>query len=274
MFTIGEFSRIAGMSPKALRFYHEQGLLVPASVDPRTNYRYYDERNMETARVIAWLRGLEFSVDAIRQILQEAQDAGDLLEALKRQQEAIEQRVRRLKRVSGSLRQFVEREARLQAALAAGPRVEQKPVPPMLVAAVRMKAPYSDCGKGFARIGRQLGRLICGPPLLLHHDAEFLEDAADFEACFPIRPAKPRDGIEIRALPAATCASLLHNGPYDEMSPSYAATLGYVRQLGQVVLMPTREVYLRGPGMIFRGNPRRWVTEIQIPIQSPPASPS
>ena len=50
MFTIGEFSKIAGMSVKRLRFYHEEGLLVPASVDPRTNYRYYDEQNLKVAR--------------------------------------------------------------------------------------------------------------------------------------------------------------------------------------------------------------------------------
>jgi effector-binding domain-containing protein len=29
-------------------------------------------------------------------------------------------------------------------------------------------------------------------------------------------------------------------------------------------LSPTREVYLKGPGMIFRGNPRKYLTEIQV----------
>jgi hypothetical protein len=31
--------------------------------------------------------------------------------------------------------------------------------------------------------------------------------------------------------------------------------------------MPTREVYLKGPGMIFKGNPKRYLTEIQVPIR-------
>jgi effector-binding domain-containing protein len=34
------------------------------------------------------------------------------------------------------------------------------------------------------------------------------------------------------------------------------------------VVLPTREVYLKGPGMIFRGNPKNYVTEIQIPVES------
>lgn len=267
MFTIGEFSRIAGMSAKALRFYHEQGLLVPASVDPRTHYRYYDERNLQTARLVAWLRGLEFSVEDIRELLREAQSEGDLLRALERQKETIDARVRKLKGVSRSLRQFIERESRLHAAIESGPRVEEKTVAPLLIAAVRMKTPYPDCGKGFARIGRQMGRFICGPPMLLHHDPEYVEDAPDFEACFPIRPTTPREGIDVRELPSVLCAALLHAGPYDEMGPSYAALLKHVRTRGNDIAIPTREVYHRGPGMIFKGNPRRYVTEIQIPMQ-------
>ena len=38
---IGDFSRASSLSVKALRAYHETGLLVPADVDPRTGYRSY-----------------------------------------------------------------------------------------------------------------------------------------------------------------------------------------------------------------------------------------
>ena len=31
-------------------------------------------------------------------------------------------------------------------------------------------------------------------------------------------------------------------------------------------LLPSREIYLKGPGMIFRGNPKNYLTEIQIMI--------
>jgi hypothetical protein len=34
-----------------------------------------------------------------------------------------------------------------------------------------------------------------------------------------------------------------------------------------VVALPTREVYHKGPGMIFRRNPKTYLTEIQIPIE-------
>jgi hypothetical protein len=33
---------------------------------------------------------------------------------------------------------------------------------------------------------------------------------------------------------------------------------------------PTREVYIKGPGMIFRGNPKKYLTEIQMLIREKP----
>jgi hypothetical protein len=54
--------------------------------------------------------------------------------------------------------------------------VEEKNVDSMLIAGVRMRGKYSECGKGFGQIGRRFGRHICGKPLLLHYDSEYKED--------------------------------------------------------------------------------------------------
>ncbi|GIG89829.1 MerR family transcriptional regulator [Plantactinospora endophytica] len=54
----GEFGAAGRLSPKALRLYAEQGLLVPASVDPATGYRYYSPDQLPRARLIARLRRL------------------------------------------------------------------------------------------------------------------------------------------------------------------------------------------------------------------------
>jgi DNA-binding transcriptional MerR regulator len=56
MFSIGEFSKITGLSIKALRLYHEQGILVPTAINQDSNYRYYDQVNVDRARAIALLR--------------------------------------------------------------------------------------------------------------------------------------------------------------------------------------------------------------------------
>jgi effector-binding domain-containing protein len=60
--------------------------------------------------------------------------------------------------------------------------------------------------------------------------------------------------------------TLLHKGPYEDIGRSYVVVLDYVRTHGYKIVMPTREVYSKGPGMIFRGNPQNDLTEIQIQI--------
>ena len=130
-----------------------------------------------------------------------------------------------------------------------------------------MKGKYTECGKGFSQIGRRFGRHISGKPMLLHHQCEYRENDADFEACMPIRKEKAVPGISIRELPGGRCVSLLHRGRYEELGRSYARILTYIKDKGYEIAMPTREVYVKGPGMIFKGNPKNYLTEIQMLIQ-------
>ena len=54
--TIGEFSRMTHLSVKALRHYHDVGVLEPAAVNPDTGYRSYDLSQVPAAQVIRRLR--------------------------------------------------------------------------------------------------------------------------------------------------------------------------------------------------------------------------
>jgi DNA-binding transcriptional MerR regulator/effector-binding domain-containing protein len=269
MFSIGEFSKLSGLTVKTLRFYHEEGLLVPAYVDPDTGYRYYQEGQIETARVIAYLRNLEFTINDIRALLARESDAG-LLDLLERQRSQIKEQIKRLHQTVRSLDQFIWEERQGQTMADLLEDVTEKQLDAVLVAGIRMQGRYSDCGKGFARLGRSFGRLICGKPLLLHYDNEYREDDADFEACLPIRQSKTVAGASVRELPAVHCVTLVHKGPYDQMGRSYAKVLKWIKERNYNVVLPTREVYLKGPGMIFRGNPRNYVTEIRIPVEDSP----
>ena len=78
-----------------------------------------------------------------------------------------------------------------------------------------------------------------------------------------VRNARRGDKWE---LPGGRCVSLLHRGPYDELGRSYQRVFEYLEGKGLKPALPTREVYLKGPGMIFRGNPKRYLTEILLPI--------
>jgi effector-binding domain-containing protein len=147
-------------------------------------------------------------------------------------------------------------------------QVREGSVGPLLAAGVRMKGHYSECGVGFGKIGKAFGRFICGKPFMLQYDAEYRETDADFEACMPVRGGKSTTEINVHELPGGRYVSLMHLGPYEELGRSYAKLLEYVRGKGYEVAMPTREIYHKGPGMFFRGNPKKYLTEIQILISS------
>ena len=95
MLSIGEFSRISGLSVKTLRFYHERGLLTPSCVDDESGYRYYDQGSVEKARVIARLREMEFSLGDIKEMLDRCDDQADILDQLERQKRLLEEKARR-----------------------------------------------------------------------------------------------------------------------------------------------------------------------------------
>ena len=281
MFSIGEFSKITGLTVKTLRFYHEQGLLAPSAVDDQTGYRYYDAGKIELARVIAQLRELEFSLPEIAEILSKVGDEQDLVGYLERQKQQLASKAEHYRQIESRLAHLIRQQREARIAMQNGTfEVLEKSVDKMLIAGIRMKGRYSDSGKGFSQLGRQLGRHICGPCFLLHYDDEYKEDDANFEACFPIRETgraaisgkqagnKNADNISIRELPAGRCVTLLHKGPYEELGRSYEKILKYIKSKQIAIQMPTREVYLKGPGMIFKGNPKKYLTEIQMLIKS------
>jgi DNA-binding transcriptional MerR regulator len=268
VYSIGQFSKIVGLSVKTLRFYHDEGVLVPSFVDPDSGYRYYDQHDAEKARVVSQLRELEFSLGEIREMLAEYDDEADLLDYLDRHRDVFQERIRRLRDVVSSLDRIISREREAQKTMQTSSfEVEEKMLEPMLIAGVRMKGKYSDCGKGFAQIGKNLARLICGKPFCLYYDGDYRPDDADLEACMPVKkPKSDVPGISIRELPGGRCVSLMHKGPYDQLGRSYARVLDYVRAKGLEPKLPSREIYHKGPGMIFKGNPQKYLTEIQITV--------
>jgi DNA-binding transcriptional MerR regulator/effector-binding domain-containing protein len=267
-YSIGEFSQITGLSAKTLRFYHEKGILVPSSVDEATGYRFYDTSKIEKARMIMRLRQMEFSIEDISTVFAECSDDADILNHLERQKQFLQQRIAADRDIVHSLSEIITKEKEAKQLLEAGNFVvEEKSTEPALIAGIRMKGRYSECGAGFSRLGKAIGRYICGKALCLYYDGEYREEDANFEPCFPIRKRIEAEGISVRELPSLRCLSLVHRGPYDQLGRSYAKILKEADERKVKIALPTREVYVKGPGMIFKGNPKNYLTEILLPLE-------
>jgi DNA-binding transcriptional MerR regulator/effector-binding domain-containing protein len=267
VFNIGEFSKITGLTVKTLRFYHEQGLLEPTSIDEQTGYRYYAANKIETAQVIQRLRQLDVPLADIKEILQGHGDDADLVAFLEQHRRTIQTRLQQYRDIDRQLTAIIQQAQEARTHMQENYQIEEKTVDSFLIAGVRMRGKYSECGKGFSQIGKQFGRYICGNPFLLHYDSEYKEDDADFEACMPVRQGTSKNDVAVRPLSGGRCVALIHKGTYEEMGRSYARILEYAKRHGYSIATPTREVYLKGPGMIFRGNPKKYLTEIQLLIE-------
>jgi len=267
MFSIGEFSKMTALSIKSLRLYHEKDILIPANIDSFTGYRYYNEDNFETAKSIKILKQFDFSLAEIKDIVQERRDESDIIHYLEKKQKDIESKLTRYSEMSRTIQEILitEKEAAINSALQNS--VNEKQIKSILIAGYRLKGRYEDVGKGFQVLRKNMGLFISGKPMALHYDGEYKEKDADFEPCFPIKKGKSHQGISVRELPGGRAVTLIHKGPYETIGESYKTIFSYIHKKGFQTHLPTREIYLKGPGLIFTGNPKKYLTEITIMIE-------
>jgi DNA-binding transcriptional MerR regulator len=67
--SISGFGRVTGLTAKALRVYEREGLLAPTRVDAHNGYRWYSTDQVDDARLIGLLRGLQMPLEEIRALL-------------------------------------------------------------------------------------------------------------------------------------------------------------------------------------------------------------
>ena len=128
MLAIGEFSRLTHLSIRTLRRYHDADLLVPATVDDATGYRYYSADQIPTAQVIHRLRELDVPLPEVRRILRSS-DPGDRAVLIADHLQRLESELDRTRAAVASLR-------RLLSPQPAPVHVELRAVPTRTVAAV------------------------------------------------------------------------------------------------------------------------------------------
>ena len=268
MLRIGEFSRLARVSVKALRLYDRLGLLEPARTDALSGYRYYSGEQLPRLNAILALKDLGLSLDQVGRLLDEGLTEAQVRAMLEARRDEVERALRaeqeRLARVEARLRRMDK-----EGGVPGGYEVVLKAIGAQRVASVRETLPaYSEVGRLFGEL-RAYAELHGVRPsawLSVWHDREYRDEDADGEAAFVAEGPLPEDGrVRESLLPAVErMAATVHHGPFDTIGGAYAALLGWVEENGYRVAGPNREVYLRGGDE--QGNPD-YVTEIQFPVE-------
>ena len=69
LYKIGMFANMNRVTIKTLRYYDEQNLIKPVYVDEKNGYRYYEASQIADLHRILALRGMGFSIEDIRRII-------------------------------------------------------------------------------------------------------------------------------------------------------------------------------------------------------------
>lgn len=144
--------------------------------------------------------------------------------------------------------------------------VEIKEIEPILVASIRYKGKYNEVGKYIGKIFKEIKGKCVGGPFNLYYDGEYKE-LADVEVCIPIAKEITSSVVECKTLPKIKAVTITHLGSYETISESYSVLYDYLNKNKLETYTPAREIYIKGPGMIFKGNPNKYITELVIPIK-------
>ena len=104
--SIGDFAVMTSLSRKALRHYHDIGILEPVHIDPHTGYRFYDTSQVDHAHIIRRFRTLGMSIPDIKALLS-TDDAAARTEIITTHLEQMEVQLQQTLDTVGALRELL-----------------------------------------------------------------------------------------------------------------------------------------------------------------------
>jgi len=273
MFRIGEFSRIARVSARLLRYYDELGLLKPGVVDPATGYRYYTSSQLQRLNRILVLRDLGLSLEQIGGVIDQDASA-DRLRAMLELRRADAERT--LAEESARLRQIETRIAQLDSGEGVDD-VLMRAEPARRIVAVRdTVGSFVEARQIIGELARTLPKRMpresLGSIIGIAHSAEFEPDAIDVELGFVWTgehpPALQQVGhrpLHLRELPAVAHMATCVRVGLPEHAHLITGKIGrYVESNGYRLSGPSREVFLRPPRADRMDES---VVEMQFPVE-------
>ena len=263
LYKIGMFAAMNRVTVKALRFYEEQGLLLPAYVDPETGYRYYKLNQMATMHQISALKQAGFTLEEIVRI-NNGEDEEALL--LKKKSELLSKIAVLTKQVA-----FLEGYLAKKKSCLLSP-VLIKEVPECKVAYIKTRLDsYDNLFEKMPQMGELMERAGCICALPEYCFTNYLEPISKeedilVELCESVTECKDDVGeLHFKTMPKIQAASVFHKGSYHTLAASYERVLKYVEDHGYEIAGAIRESYI--DGVWNKDDESEWLTEIQAPIR-------
>ena len=269
MFRIGEFSKMARVSARMLRYYDQCGLLCPAETDRFTGYRLYSAAQMPQLSRIVALRDMGFGVEEIKLVLPRFDDTAFLQETLSRKALEVEQSIAGEQQ---KLTNIAVLRGQLRKEINMIYEAELKSLPAVPVISLREIIPaYDQEGMLWEKLGQFVmeNNIACseGGGYSIYHDDEYKESDVDVEIAIPVAVAGENSGAfvfkELGAIPQA--ATIRFSGPYEGTMEASEKLAAWIEQNGYVF-----DGQIRGYGIVMPCPgvaPEDYLTELQVPVR-------
>jgi DNA-binding transcriptional MerR regulator len=273
MFRIGEFSRIARVSGRLLRYYDSIGLLSPRRIDPATGYRYYTADQMGQLNRILALKDLGLSLDQVARMVREEispdEIRGMLMLKKAELERSLSEEAARLRHIESRLLQ-IDEHGGLKDYDVIVKSVGAQPYLSMRRTFADMTEVVSALGEIVRAVRPRMSDNLRGDLTVIAY-SDFEDENLDLEIGFALRVEPARaikiPGIELamNELPGvATLATLVRTGPAHQSHIAFGALGLWMEANGYRIDGPSREVFLELP--FQRPDQENSVMEIQFPV--------
>ena len=270
MLSIGHFARHGRVSVRMLRHYDAIGLLQPAYVDRATGYRSYDAGQLSRLNQIVALKGLGFTLQQVRSILDDEVSVEELRGMLRLREAELQSQIAadtaRLTQVEARL-QILEREGAMPA-----DEVQIKRILKVRVAKLTGSAASFEPESITPVIGLLYDELSCrlegaeltptGPAIACYEDSPD-GDGVLVHATLPVDadPDEDRDFAIVDLPEIELAATVMHRGSMDNVMPTIQMLARWIDANGYRSTGYNRELYIE-----CHQDRDAWVTELQEPI--------
>lgn len=272
MLSIGEFSKICGVSTKTLRYYAEIRLINPDEINPENGYRYYSIKQLQRMLFINRLKSYHFSLDEIKAILEVEEDQSEekLCSALNRKRRDIQSKVNALEYTLNQMsHDILNLEQGIPIMSYLGKiEVQLVDIQPMNILYKRQLLSSNDFEEGYGKYFTGLYEKIAsekltmyGTPMTIYHSPEYNPSGNDTEFAIPV--LETVSGT--RELPGGLCAKSVYKGAYAEMTSVYAKLREWIEDEGYELVKSPYEIYVSDPNQV--SVPEEMVTEVYFPVK-------
>ncbi|MGN0482268.1 MAG: MerR family transcriptional regulator [Lachnospiraceae bacterium] len=263
LYKIGMFAQMNHVTIKTLRFYEEQGLFAPASVDEENGYRYYTMDQMAVLHRIIALKKAGFTIEDIKKI-NASSDASSFLNKKKADlMEKIADLTRQIAVIDGYLSQG---EDALEAP------VLIRTIPAVITATMQERIEsYDALFDLMPAMGAQMEQLgcICAKPeycFTNYLEPEYKDTQILVEICEAVTEKKEdTESLKFKEFPEIQAACIYHKGSYRDFPRTYETVLKYIENNGYEICGAIREKYI--DGVWNKETEEEWLSEIQIPVR-------